>query len=375
MQNPRIFVDARTIHTGMTGVGIYTFNILNNLSEIIPAQNISALVLKNSINENIKLNPQINIIETDISYQKHPHNEIWINTKLINLVKKNNSDIFFGPAFVIPYVKTPFKKFVTVHDMIADKFPYNYPFFFREYIKLVTRLSIKSADGIIAVSNCTKKDCVDIAGADEKKIKVIYEAPNSSFYTTDNIEKKNILSDIPKPFILFIGTLEERKDPITLLRAFEILNSKYNSIYHLVYVGNAPKNSLSLLDIIKKSKLYPEKIHLIPHTQHNTIIDFYNNASILVFPSHYEGFGLPPLEAMACGLPVISSDIEVEKEILSDAALFFKKGIHEDLAENIYKLLSDESLRNLYIAKGIEHSNSFSWKKAAKETYEFFCSI
>lgn len=373
MKDFRIFFDARAIREGMTGVGIYSFNILTEISKIFPPENISALVLKEHVYHKLELSSKVDIIETQVDYESHPKNEIWENTSLVSLAKKKNTDIFFGPAFVIPIVRTPFKKIVTIHDYIAIKYPQTYSFLFRNYIKLISRASAMAADKIIAVSQRTKKDISELTGTDKRKIEVVYNG------VSDALEKLKSQDDeapaimkIPKPFLLFLSALERRKDPLTLLKAYIIAREKYGVKNHLVFVGGIPRNSHDIKREIEASQYYPEYIHLINYVDNDRIASFYKSAACFVFPSRYEGFGIPPLEAMRLGCPVISSDIEIEREILSDAAEYFPAGDYETLAKQIRNVINDPRLKESLIQKGYSQSLKYSWKNAAQNLLEIF---
>jgi len=375
MYLPNIFVDARYIRRGMSGVGIYVYNILKSLAEILPTQKITALFLKDEVPQDFKVIPNIDWIETDVDYENHIKNEIWENTTLVKIAKQKKTDIFFGPAFLIPWVKTPFKKVVTIHDFIADKFPQNYTFLFRHYIRIITRLSSKFADAIIAVSENTKKACTEIVKVHPNKIKVIYEAPSPIFKPLTQEEKLGFPINLPTPFILFVGNLEPRKNLITLVKGFEIAIEKYNIPHHLVIIGKIHKNSREIIAYLRKSKILSQRIHIIPYVEMEKIVFYYNSAEMFIFPSKYEGFGLPPLEAMACGLPVISSNIDVEKEILGDSAAFFDVGDAEQLAALMVKIYRDEEFRNNLKERGLNHSKSFSWETSASKIFKLFIGL
>ncbi len=368
-----LFVDARTIRSGMTGVGIYTYNILNSLASNFPEMKIYAMFLKGETPSAFK-SYEIEIIETDVSYEQHPHNEIWMNSKLIKMINKIGVNVYFGPAFLIPWFKTTFKKVVTVHDFIAYKVPENFNFRFREYIKFITKFSAKYSDAIISVSKITKADCIKYTRVKEEKIHLVYEAFSPNFRILDKSEKKSDKVNIPSPFILYIGTIEKRKGPHILLKAFEKI-AEDGFPHHLGYIGNPSVNSDYIIQKIKESKFYSSHIHLLPTINKEELVNYYNSAAMLVFPSECEGFGLPPLEAMACGLPVVSSDIDIEKEILGDASTYFSVNNVNSLYESIKKLITDNEYKNLMIEKGLLHCKNYSWDKAAAETHEVLKSV
>lgn len=258
---------------------------------------------------------------------------------------------------------------VTVHDLERICFPLGKDGF-RERIGLrLDVLAIKKARHIIAVSQNTKRDLVRLLGVDERKVTVIYNGVDHSVF------KPNGSKPAPFPYILYVGSERPRKNLRRLLAAFARLKRSggFNDL-KLVKVGTpgrSPAFRKSVLRAINDFGLQGEVL-FTEHLNDQELAAKYGAARALVYPSLYEGFGLPVLEAMACGCPVITSDVSALPEVAGDAALLVDPCDEAALSEAIARLLSDDNLRGRLIERGLERSKRFSWASSASQTLALY---
>ncbi len=289
-------------------------------------------------------------------------------------------DVFFCPHFLLSPVSGRVKKVVTFHDLSFEYFPEFFPWHKRFWHKTQNpRARAREAAKIIAVSRSTKNDLVEIYRVPEEKIKVIYSGVGEEFKKIIlPPEKKKFVREryyLPEKFILYFGTLEPRKNLIGLIKAYEIFRRKISQADPpaLVIAGQpgwlfrdilaAAKNSPFRQDIVFTGFVEPaDKVYL------------YNLASLFVYPSFFEGFGFPPLEAMACGVPVVCSHTSSFPEVAGDAAVLIDPYNFGELAWAMAEVWQDKNLRDYLVEQGCRQVKNFSWDKCAKETLDFLIS-
>lgn len=273
-----------------------------------------------------------------------------------------NYDIYHltgqGIGLYTKFIKKP--SIITVHDII--------PFIYRQGIRsFLSRRSIKYcryAKIIIADSEHTKKDLIKYLKIAPNKIKVIYLGVNHKVFRPLKIK-----SSISKQIMLHVGTEEPRKNIALIISSFYELRKKFKNL-HLIRVGNPSK---PIARLIKRLNLSKYVKYMICSTEEQ-LANIYNIADVFVFPSTYEGFGLPPLEAMACGCPVISSNKTSLPEIVGNSALVIEPN-KQNLCRAVSKVLTDKKLRKELIRKGLKQAKKFTWEKCAKETLKVYQKV
>ena len=286
-------------------------------------------------------------------------------------------DILFVPAHTVPLVH-PKNTIVTIHGLEYEFCPKAYSFFGRLYMRWVIRNSCKWSKQIIAVSENTKKDLVKLYKVPEEKIRVIYEGyeeniqypispPTGDHPQGDNIQK-NTKYQIPNTkYFLFVGRLEERKNICGMIEAFEILKDKYNIPHKLVLAGKFGYGERDIRNKIEKSR-YEGDIVLTGYVSEEEKWELLKNADVFLFPTFYEGFGLPILEAQSVGTPVVASDVSSMPEVVGEgASILVDPKDPSDIAEAVYGLISYETGRNVIIENGYKNVKRFSWEKCAEE--------
>ena len=252
------------------------------------------------------------------------------------------------------------KKVITVHDMVHESFPDH--FSKKDNTTELKKFAIAEADHVICVSKNTQKDLIKFFNVDIKKTSVIYHG--FSLRTTEIKE----LKEIRRPYLLYVGSRIGYKNFTRFLEAYS--NYKIKNFFDLVIFGG---NKLSNKEISLLNKLQISKENFKQVDGDDSILaSYYKHASLFVYPSLYEGFGIPPLEAMNYGCPVVCSNTGSIPEIVGDAAFLFDPYSVESIKNNIISVLYDNKLRSLLRLKGFEQVKKFSWEKCAKETYKVY---
>ncbi|MCA1554253.1 MAG: glycosyltransferase family 4 protein, partial [Chloroflexi bacterium] len=231
------------------------------------------------------------------------------------------------------------------------------------------RRAVRSAERIITVSDATKRDVLALLDVDERKLSVIYEAADARFCPLAErapVEAVMQKHGLTAPFILFVGTIEPRKNLAVLLRALRQLLDQHVRVQFAI-AGKRGWLSDDVFALIAELRLQDE-VRLLGAVPSEELVGLYNAALALVMPSLYEGFGLPPLEAMACGTPVIVSNISSLPEVVGDAGLCIPPDDPRAWTDAIQRMLDDGALRRELRAKGMTRARTFSWERAARET-------
>ncbi len=279
-------------------------------------------------------------------------------------------DVFLAPNINFISISRNCPLIATFHDLSFECFPHFYSLKTRLWHKYFVnpRKISRAAQKIVAVSEATKKDLTEIYGIDPEKIKVIYHGVGEDFKVINRnnpklleIQKKY---NLPPKFILYLGNIELRKNIFSIISAYKIFLSKNPKFkkYKLVLAGNI---SPPCQDIINKEK---NNVVICGYVERKDRSFIYNLAWLFVYPSFFEGFGLPVLEAMACGTPVIASNNSSLPEVASNSAILVNPDRPNEISQAMTTILADEKLYNKMRERGLKQAQKFSWKKCAKET-------
>lgn len=356
------------------GIGVYTNNLIKKLNEI-DSKNQYYLIHHSSIQMPVyNVNKEIPIKKYSLSKGS------WIFWRYIyaplKLKSMSELDIVHDPYEIGPMsFKMPFKKIITIHDLTPILFPNTFSLTTVLLHKLLLKKTLYTADKIITDSKSTKEDLIFYFKIPDEKIKIIPLGVDEKFKLIDSstVRKFKNNYNLDFPFILYVGTLEPRKNIPTLLKAFSILRSR-NLNYKLVIAGEKGWKYKAIFDTISDLNLQNDVI-FTGYVSDDDLPLLYNAADLFVYPSLYEGFGLPPLEAMACGTPVITSNTSSLPEVVGDAGILLDPVDIEGLANSIHNVLFDNELKQNIVRKGLERSKMFNWEKCARETLFAYTSI
>jgi glycosyltransferase involved in cell wall biosynthesis len=281
-------------------------------------------------------------------------------------------DVLHSPDFIPPFRRNC-KSVITIHDLNFLLYPHFLTPQSASYYGQIDQ-AVRKCDQIIAVSESTKRDIVRLTGAPENKITVVYEAAHPIFR---RLEDQALLAEvkerlgIDRDYVLFVSTIEPRKNVPTLLDAFKRLLDNYKPPVNLVLAGAKGWLFDEVFSLVEKLDLQG-RVQFVGRVSLEDLLGLYNAATVLVHPAFYEGFGLPPLEAMACGTPVIVSNTSALPEIVGDAAMLVDPTDVDSMAVAIWRVLCDESLQREMREKGLRRARRFSWKKAALQTLNIY---
>lgn len=350
----KIGIDVQSIFGQKTGFGVYTKNLIKNLLKLERRDQFISFSWKG---------------KKDLST---PSRWIWDQIILPAKARAKKLDLLHKPCFSPP-VFYKGKIVVTVHDLIPLIFPSNFSFPARLYWTRWLPFSLKKVDKIITISESTKRDLIQILQIPSEKIEVIYEGPS---FTPTKVEASFIKKiqkkyKLPKKFILTISTLEPRKNLPFLVEVFWYSKKKYRFKEKLVIGG---KLGWGLKDFFQKiqSKNLEKEIILLGYVAEEDLPGLYFLASIFVFPSLYEGFGLPVLDALNMGCPTIASNTSSLPEIVGEAGILIDPSEIKAWSNALGKLILDKKMQSKLREKGPKQAKNFSWEKCAKETLEVY---
>jgi len=370
----KIAIDARVILSRLTGIGRYTFNLIKYLIKIDMVNNY--LILVNDT-ENVP-----DILGKNIRFQvkrvKTKPLSLFEHIEIPLILKKENVDIYYCPSYMTP-IWVPCKFVYSLLDLTHLRYPEYFSPFASIYFRTVVRIALRNASKVITISENTKKDITFFFGIPEEKIFVTYLAPldNFEFSITNTTNTSEILKKfgITKKFILYNGNKKPHKNIIRLIEAFNKFH-KLNKNYILVITGQEKKGSreTDFCEIKKKVNNLGLNDYVLytGYVSDEELFLLYRTASVFVFPSLYEGFGLPPLEAMACGCPVVVSNVASLPEVCGDAAYYVNPYDINDIARGIQTVVNDEKLQKELIEKGLNRVKLFSWEKSARKILKIF---
>jgi glycosyltransferase involved in cell wall biosynthesis len=372
----RVGIDCRMYSSSFTGIGRYVFELTENLFKIDHDNEYvlffnSAEYRKFCLSEHTKNAPNAPKVEKVLV--NAPHYSFKEQTRFLSALNKAKLDLMHFTHFNAPiFYNKPFV--VTIHDLTLNYFPgkkMNNPLRRAAY-KITLKHAVKKACAIITVSRNTKTDLRLLLKTPSDKIKVIYEGVHEKFKPLNNRQAVRAIKNkynLDKPYLLYTGVWRGHKNLPALLQAFYILKTKYGFDGYLVITGR--KDPLYAPDIMQAITLLQLKKDVIftGLVKEDELVPLYNGALTYVFPSLYEGFGLPPLEAMRCGVPVVASSSSCIPEVCGKGnAIYFDPYSPDDMAEKIFSVISQKSLREKLIARGLKHVKKYSWERMARQT-------
>lgn len=280
-------------------------------------------------------------------------------------------DIFFAPHINFISFGSNCKKILTIHDLSYLRYPNCFSLrknFWHHFLNV--KKMVKQFDHIVAISENTKNDIIELLGVPERKIEVIYSGLSKEYCPVKGedkeMEKVRQKYDLPEAFLFYLGTIEPRKNVLAIIKAFETyLDESGNRKLNLVLAGANGWQNRDIFKYLSISK-YQYRIKYLGYIEATEKKYFYNLTKAFIFPSLYEGFGFPPLEAMACGTPVLTSNISSLPEVVSEAALLVDPTNIAEISEGISQILDNNDLRQDLVIKGLHQSRKFSWINTAQ---------
>jgi glycosyltransferase involved in cell wall biosynthesis len=369
----RVGINASKYFGVNTGVGRYTSNLCNSISKSKDGNNYYFYLPGRSRtcwNDMNGAQPG----KQGMSSQNNTLRILWEQILLPIKIRKDMLDLFHYTDHAMSLIQRRHPVVITVHDIAYIRFPYLLNKSRQVYKKYILNLSVKKADIIIADSHSTKHDIIEFFKVDEKKIKVIHLGVENRFRPINNVERYRTRNNLPTKIILNIGTLEPRKNVVTLIKAFKRLREKGHEDYILAIAGEKGWLYKRIFEEIKNSGM-EQSIRLLGVVRDEELPLLYNCADLFVYPSLYEGFGLPPLEAMACGVPIITSNTSSLPEVVGNAGIMVDPNDIESLSDEMYKVLNDKELKHRMRRDGLKRAKMFTWEKTVNNVIEIYNEI
>jgi len=361
----RIGVNMLCARKKHSGIGVYSINILNELAKHPDDEYVVFTGWREEIED--MFNGNIRFVDVKYKSQMDLSRLFAEQITIPRLAAAEKLDLMFTPGFYMPFFSNV-PQVVTIHDLIHKTWPGDMSLKTRMIMNVLIGSSIRRADGVIAVSEHTAADIERFTGRG-KGVRVIYEGIGIT--QTNRPERPDALKDTDR-YALVVGNIMPRKNPIGVIKAFESIMESTD--LKLVFAGGLANKGSEIADYIIRKGI-SERVILTGYLQNKEVSWCYKNASMLLYCSFYEGFGIPPLEAMAEGIPVIASDASSIPEIVGNAAILINPHNQKEIAEAIIMLDGDNELRKRFVAKGKKRITLFTWEKAAIETRDMLAAV
>jgi glycosyltransferase involved in cell wall biosynthesis len=373
--NLNIGFDAKRLFNNFTGLGNYSRTLVQGLQEFFPENNY--YLFTPEISDKKELLPFIGSNNYSIIKPGGGLKSAWRTFGCTKEIKKLKLDIYHGLSHELPVgiKKTGVKSIVTIHDLIYKTYPNDFKFFDRKIYDFKFRYACENADKIIAVSKSTKADIIKFYNIPEDKIDVVYQSCQPNFKIklsadeTDNIIKKY---NLPDEFLLYVGSVIERKNLLNIVKAVNLIKDTVK--IPMVVVGSGK-------DYLRKVKKYVSDNNLESRVIFTSEISFfdlpaiYQKASLFIYPSQYEGFGIPLIESLWSKTPVITSNISSLPEAAGGGAFYCNPEDEKTIADGILKILFDSEYNKQLINAGFEHVQQFENKNNVYKLMEVYKSI
>lgn len=354
----KILINGTFLVEKITGVQRYAIDIISEVDRLYKDKYEFIIAVPNVVIEN---DYGFNILYDNVKLNRI----LWQQIRLPIIAKSINADILWspcniGPVFVgIPHIINMYD--ASVFEGGIKWFNWKFVIYYKLMFKLLGRLS----SYILVCSNFSKKELIKHNISTSEKLKVVYAAVSKKFLF-------NKFNPNKEYYVLSVGSRDPRKNIASLLKAWNILPKNLRSNFKLLIVGSKSK---SFREEFYNKHLDYYNVLFKGYVKDDELIDLYRNAMLFVYPSFYEGFGIPPLEAMACGCPCVVSNAASLPEVCGDAAYYVNPYDIEDIARGIEKVLTDENLRQELVKKGFENVKRFSWEKSAQEIIQILQTL
>jgi glycosyltransferase involved in cell wall biosynthesis len=366
----RIAIDARKLHD--FGIGTYVRNLVHELARQ-PHDDEYALVCRRTDAEFVReLGPRFHPIVDD-SRNYSIREQISVPLAL----RRQRIDLFHAPHYVVsPLTRCPYV--VTIHDCIHLRFPQYLPHRRAHlYARTMMRMAARGARRVLTVSEASKQDILTFLGVPASKVEVVYNALDERLSVPPTETEIQLVRErylLTSPFILYTGNIKPHKNIDRLIEAYSLLRKRGLEDVKLLIIGEEVSKFPSLRRLVHRYQLHAH-VRFFGHVPDATLAALYRLAAVFVFPSLYEGFGLPPLEAMAAGAPVVTSNVSSLPEVVGDAALLIDPHDAGALANAISRVLTDGNLRADLIRRGHARVKAFSWERSVARTHAIYHEV
>ena len=374
----------RAFHNG-TGLGHYSRTLIRSLSVYHPQHQYYLFNPKASDTFSLKGDNLHEVLPSGFLNKLLP--SAWRSSWVINDLQKLGINLYHGLSHEIPVgiEKTGIKSVVTIHDLIHERYPEQYNAIDVKIYNKKFRFACAHADKVIAISEQTKQDIMDFYHTPEEKIVVCYQSCNPAFAAQVSADEKSTVKkryNLPDEYFLYVGSIIERKNLLNICKAVFLLRDELK--IPLVVIGDGGKYKQQVKDFILQNNLEQRIIFLSDNENARTLASFksaedfpaiYQQAVAMIYPSTFEGFGIPVLEALNSGLPVITSNISCLPEAGGDAAYYVNPLVAEEIAEGMKEIYSNKEAAETMRQKGFAHAAMFTPELCANKVMEVYKSL
>jgi glycosyltransferase involved in cell wall biosynthesis len=368
----KIGFDGKRATQNFTGLGNYSRYMLKILAEFYPENQYAVFVPAPA-------QKPLSLLEYPSIHFQYPKNQLfkifWRTIGICKDLKKEKIDLFHGLSNEIPIglKKIGIPSVVTIHDLIFYRYPQYYPYFDRKIYELKVRYASIHADKIIAVSEQTKLDLINFFNVEESRIEVIYQNCDPIFLSEVTEHEKTRIRNtynLPEEFLLNVGTIETRKNSLLIVKALKKLQDNI----HLVIIGKETPYTQVVKKFIANNNLM-SRVHFLKNVSFQDLPGIYQQASIFIYPSVFEGFGIPVVEALSSGIPVIAATGSCLEEAGGKNSIYVDPNDSDELANQINLLINNTEKRELMIRSGFEHINNFSNQQIADKLFKLYQNL
>lgn len=368
----KIGFDGKRATNNLTGLGNYSRSLIAQLAEFFPQNQY--FVYSPKIKEHARIRHFLTSKGIESRLPDQP-GLFWRTSGIKKQLLKDNIDLFHGLSHEIPLriQNSGIRSIVTIHDLIFLKFPQYFGRIDRLIYKLKARYSCRHADKIVAISECTKRDIIEFFHTDPDKIEVIYQSCDDSFKSPSSAQTKQevrIRHTLPSKYILNVGTIETRKNLLTLIKALPQIHADYQ----LVVVGKSTAYADLVRDEIANLGL-KNRVHFLQNVPFDELPSIYQMADAFVYPSLYEGFGIPIIEALYSGIPVIAATGSCLEEAGGENSLYVSPFDEIALSAAINKVLNDPTLAGHMKTRGLEYVQKFNTRVIAGDLMKVYTQV
>lgn len=369
----RIAVNTRfLLRDKMEGFGWYTYEVTKRLVEAHPEHQF-IFFFDRPYDERFVFGANVEAVVLNPP-ARHPLLFIyWFEVAVKRALNKYKADVFFSPDGYLS-LRSSVPQVAVIHDLSFEHYPKDIPFLARHYLKFFFPRFAQKAKHLITVSNASKHDIMHSYGIDENKITVAYNGCSDQFQPVDALTKVNCQERYSKgkPYFIFVGAIHPRKNVQRLLDAFALFKSHTKAETQLVIVGSAMWKKASFGITVPES--VEAEVHFTGHVALEELAKIMASAEALTYVPYFEGFGIPLVEAMKCGTPIICGNRTSLPEVAGDAAILCDPFSVEEIAEAMGKLTNDTILQQQLAEKGLERAGLFSWHASAERVWEVIVS-
>jgi len=373
-----IAFEAKRAFNNFTGLGNYSRFVISALRKHYPDEQYSLYTPKVSKHEEAsnfyKQNKDITFLPSGL-WKSGSMRKVWRSKRIGSLAESQNVDVFHGLSNELPTgLKSSTKKIVTIHDLIFLRYPDFYPFIDRKIYKRKFKSACKRADEIIAISEQTKSDIVEFFNVDATKINVVYQGVHPFYSQELNTSRLLYLLDrysLHQPYFLYVGSIEDRKNAKDLVKAFKLVLDQVKHDLLLLIVGKKTDYQKEVEQEIKALKL-EQSVRIYNQIPFSDLPYLYKGALASVYPSSFEGFGIPVLESLSVGTSVVTGDLSAMKEAGGKHALYADPKNHEELASQMIRLADDNELNEELVHNVEAHLKQFTQEKIANDLMQIY---